>query len=76
MRARSGGIMRAVSRTPTAERNARAIGLIGLLAAYLPAYTDRRGFWYFDGDVVARKAVCTLEITPAISASANEWFDR
>jgi hypothetical protein len=25
---------------------------------------------------VSRKAVCTLEITPAISAGANEWFDR
>src|SRR5690349_19838314 len=27
-----------------------AFGLIGLLAAYLPAYTDRRGFWTLDGD--------------------------
>jgi protein-S-isoprenylcysteine O-methyltransferase Ste14 len=29
-----------------------AFGLIGLLAAYLPAYTDRKGFWTLDGDVV------------------------
>src|SRR5512144_1200443 len=26
--------------------------LIGLLAAYLPAYTDRKEFWTFDGDTV------------------------
>lgn len=29
-----------------------AFGLIGLLAAYLPAYTDRTGFWILDGDAV------------------------
>src|SRR6201993_2970333 len=29
-----------------------AFGLIGLLAAYLPAYTDRKGFWTIDGDAV------------------------
>jgi protein-S-isoprenylcysteine O-methyltransferase Ste14 len=27
-----------------------AFSLIGLLAAYLPAYTDRKGFWTLDGD--------------------------
>ncbi len=27
-------------------------GVIGLLAAYLPAYTDRTGFWALDGDDV------------------------
>src|SRR4029077_19978461 len=27
-----------------------AFGLIGVLAAYLPAYTDRKGFWTLDGD--------------------------
>jgi protein-S-isoprenylcysteine O-methyltransferase Ste14 len=27
-------------------------GLIGLLAAYLPAYTDRQDFWTIDGDAV------------------------
>ena len=27
-----------------------ALGLIGLLMAYLPAYTDRVGFWTLDGD--------------------------
>src|ERR1700757_5341039 len=25
-----------------------AFGLIGVLAAYLPAYTDRKGFWTFE----------------------------
>ena len=29
-----------------------AFALIGLLAAYLPAYTDRVGFWTLDGDAV------------------------
>jgi protein-S-isoprenylcysteine O-methyltransferase Ste14 len=29
-----------------------AFGLIGILAAYLPAYTDRKDFWTFDGDSV------------------------
>ena len=29
-----------------------AFGLIGLLSAYLPAYTDRKGFWTIDGDAV------------------------
>lgn len=27
-------------------------GILGLLAAYLPAYTDRIGFWSLDGDAV------------------------
>jgi protein-S-isoprenylcysteine O-methyltransferase Ste14 len=29
-----------------------AFGLIGVLAAYLPAYTDRKGFWTLDGDAI------------------------
>jgi protein-S-isoprenylcysteine O-methyltransferase Ste14 len=29
-----------------------AFALIGLLAAYLPAYTDRKEFWTIDGDTV------------------------
>ena len=29
-----------------------AFAVIGLLAAYLPAYTDRRDFWTIDGDTV------------------------
>jgi protein-S-isoprenylcysteine O-methyltransferase Ste14 len=29
-----------------------AFALIGLFAAYLPAYTDRKGFWTLDGDAV------------------------
>src|ERR1700757_2399159 len=29
-----------------------AFGLIGALAAYLPAYSDRKGFWSFDEDTV------------------------
>ena len=29
-----------------------AFSLIGLLAAYLPAYTDRKEFWTLDGDAI------------------------
>ena len=29
-----------------------AFGVIGMLAAYLPAYTDRKGFWILDGESV------------------------
>src|SRR5690348_12271846 len=29
-----------------------AFGVIGVLAAYLPAYTDRKEFWVLDGDTV------------------------
>jgi protein-S-isoprenylcysteine O-methyltransferase Ste14 len=28
------------------------LALIGLLAAYLPAYTDRQGFWTLDGETM------------------------
>src|ERR1700751_5418737 len=27
-------------------------GLIGFVAAYLPAYRDRKGFWTLDGDAI------------------------
>lgn len=29
-----------------------AFGIIGLLLAYLPAYTDRKGFWTIDGEAI------------------------
>ena len=29
-----------------------AFGLIGVVAAYLPAYTDRKGFWTLDGETI------------------------
>src|SRR5215510_70966 len=29
-----------------------ALALLGLLAAYLPAYTDRKAFWTIDGDTM------------------------
>jgi protein-S-isoprenylcysteine O-methyltransferase Ste14 len=29
-----------------------AFGLIGVLAAYLPAYTDRKGFWILDWETI------------------------
>lgn len=33
-------------------------GVIGLLDAYLPAYTDRKNFWTIDGDTVRWIGVC------------------
>ena len=35
---------------PTA--GSAAFGVIGLLDAYLPAYTDRKEFWTLDGDAI------------------------
>jgi len=29
-----------------------AFGLIGVVAAYLPAHTDRKGFWTLDGETI------------------------
>jgi protein-S-isoprenylcysteine O-methyltransferase Ste14 len=29
-----------------------AFAILGLLSAYLPAYTDRKGFWILDGDTI------------------------
>jgi protein-S-isoprenylcysteine O-methyltransferase Ste14 len=29
-----------------------AFGVLGVAAAYLPAYTDRKGFWTLDGDAI------------------------
>jgi hypothetical protein len=49
-----------------------AFGLIGVLAAYLPAYTDRKGFWTLDGD--ARRPPITFHqrrCTRGASASAS-----
>jgi protein-S-isoprenylcysteine O-methyltransferase Ste14 len=28
------------------------VGLLGILTAYLPAYTDRAGFWTFEGETI------------------------
>src|ERR1700730_11599892 len=37
-----------------------AFGLIGVVAAYLPAYTDRKGFWILDGDAIRWLGVALL----------------
>ena len=37
-----------------------AFGIIGLLAAYLPAYADRKGFWTFDGILFAGLAFSSM----------------
>jgi protein-S-isoprenylcysteine O-methyltransferase Ste14 len=43
-----------------------AFGLIGLLAAYLPAYTDRKGFWTFDGDTIRWLGVVLFAVGGAL----------
>jgi protein-S-isoprenylcysteine O-methyltransferase Ste14 len=49
----SGGNLSPGTREDRSNRWVIAVfGLIGLLAGYLPAYTDRREFWTIDGDIV------------------------
>jgi protein-S-isoprenylcysteine O-methyltransferase Ste14 len=49
----SGGNLSAGEREDRANRWViMAFALIGLLCDYLPAYTDRKGFWTLDGDAV------------------------
>ena len=43
-----------------------AFGVIGLLAAYLPAYTDRIGFWVIDGDFVRWSGVVLFAVGGAL----------
>ena len=43
-----------------------AFGLVGLLLAYLPAYTDRTGFWTLDGDSVRWVGVALFAIGGAL----------
>lgn len=43
-----------------------AFGAIGLLQAYLPAYTDRIGFWTLDGDAVRWLGVTLFVIGGAL----------
>ena len=49
----SGGNLSPGEREDRANRWVIAVfALIGLLSAYLPAYTHRNGFWTFDGDAI------------------------
>lgn len=43
-----------------------AFGLIGLLLAYLPAYTDRTDFWTLDGDAVRWLGVVLFAVGGAL----------
>jgi protein-S-isoprenylcysteine O-methyltransferase Ste14 len=43
-----------------------AFGLIGLLSAYLPAYTDRNGIWTLDGDVIRWLGVVLFSVGGAL----------
>jgi protein-S-isoprenylcysteine O-methyltransferase Ste14 len=41
-------------------------GVVGLLQAYLPAYTDRRDFWTFDGDAIRWLGVAIFAVGGAL----------
>jgi protein-S-isoprenylcysteine O-methyltransferase Ste14 len=43
-----------------------AFGLIGLLDAHLPAYTDRKEFWTLDGDVIRWLGVLLFAVGGAL----------
>jgi protein-S-isoprenylcysteine O-methyltransferase Ste14 len=43
-----------------------ALGLIGLLSAWLPAYTDRKAFWVLDGDAVRWLGVALYAVGGAV----------
>lgn len=43
-----------------------ALGLIGLLNGYLPAYTDRIGFWTIDGDTTRWIGVVLFAVSGAL----------
>jgi protein-S-isoprenylcysteine O-methyltransferase Ste14 len=43
-----------------------AFGLIGLVAAYLPAYTDRKEFWTLDGDAIRWLGVVLFTVGGAL----------
>jgi hypothetical protein len=57
----SGGNLSPVEREDRANRWVIMVfALIGLLCAYLPAYTDRKDFWTLDGDAVRWLGVVSL----------------
>jgi protein-S-isoprenylcysteine O-methyltransferase Ste14 len=43
-----------------------AFSILGLLAAYLPAYTDRRNFWTIDGDTIRWLGVILFAVGGAL----------
>jgi protein-S-isoprenylcysteine O-methyltransferase Ste14 len=43
-----------------------ALGVLGLLSAYLPAYTDRKEFWVLDGDAVRWIGVALFAVGGAV----------
>lgn len=43
-----------------------AFGIIGLLLAYLPAYTDRKGFWTIDGEAIRWLGVLLFTVGGAL----------
>src|SRR5215203_2830563 len=43
-----------------------AFALIGLMSAYLPAYTERKGFWIVDGDAIRWLGVVLFAVGGAL----------
>jgi hypothetical protein len=52
-----------------------AFGLIGLLATYLPAYTDRKGFWTLDGNTIPWIGVVLFATGGALRIKLRAIFD-
>jgi hypothetical protein len=52
--------------------------LVGLLAAHLPAYTDRVGFWTFDGDTVRwlGRRWCAPYLAGLCTRQSLQWIGR
>jgi hypothetical protein len=65
----SGGNLSSGVREDRSNRWVVAVfGIIGLLAAYLPAYTDRKEVWTFDSDAVRWLGVCLFAVGGALRA--------
>jgi protein-S-isoprenylcysteine O-methyltransferase Ste14 len=63
----SGGSMSPGEREDRANRWVIVIfALIGLLSGYLPAYTDRKGFWTLDGDTIRWLGVVLFAVGGAL----------
>jgi len=50
-----------------------AFALIGLLAGYLPAYTDRIGFWTLDGDAIRWLGVVLFASHSVWALAGHKW---
>jgi len=53
-----------------------AFALVGLLAAYLPAYTDRVGYWTVDGNTIRWLGVVLFGVGGALRWDGHSLFGR